>query len=96
VLARFFERDRKALIATHAAAMTAQHLLKILVFGLAGFAFWTWLPLIGAMILSGFVGTLYGASLLDRLPEEQFRKWFKILLTLLALQLLYEAVAAVL
>lgn len=96
VLGRFFENERKALIATHAVAMTAQHLLKVLVFGLAGFAFWTWLPLIGAMIASGFIGTVYGSRLLDRMPEEQFRKWFKILLTLLALQMLYAAVMAVL
>ena len=34
-----FANDRKALVATHAAAMTAQHLLKIAAFGVAGFAF---------------------------------------------------------
>ena len=62
LFARFLENDRKALIATSAVAMTTQHLLKIVVFGLAGFAFWEWVPLVAAMILSGFIGTVYGTS----------------------------------
>ena len=61
--------------------MTVQHGLKIVVFGLAGFAFWDWLPLIAAMIASGFLGTVYGTRLLDRLPEESFRRWFRIGIT---------------
>ena len=96
LLAAFFSQilsgDRKALVATHAAGMTVQHALKILVFGLAGFAFWEWLPLVGAMIGSGYLGTMYGSRLLDRLPEESFRRWFRIGLTLLALDLLRRGV----
>ncbi len=53
ILAQILANDRKALVATHAAAMTVQHGLKIVVFGLAGFAFWNWLPLIAAMIAFG-------------------------------------------
>ena len=70
LLAKFFDNDRRALVATHAAGMTAQHLLKIFVFGFAGFAFGAWLPLIAAMVLSGYLGTLYGSSLLERLPAD--------------------------
>ena len=70
--------------------MTVQHGLKIVVFGLAGFAFLSWLPLIAAMIASGFLGTVYGTRLLDRLPEETFRRWFRIALTVLALNLLWQ------
>lgn len=88
LFAQFFANDRKALVATHAAGMVAQHGLKIIVFGLAGFAFWAWLPLIGAMIVSGYLGTVYGTKLLERMPEESFRKWFKIAITVLALDLL--------
>lgn len=89
---QIFSRDRKALIATHAAGMTVQHALKIVVFGLAGFAFWQWLPLIVLMIGSGYLGTVYGSKLLDRLPEESFRKWFRIGLTFLALDLMRRGV----
>lgn len=91
---QIFSEDRKALIATHAAGMTVQHTLKIIVFGLAGFAFWQWLPLIAAMIGSGFLGTVYGSKLLDRLPEKSFRKWFKVGLTLLALDLVRRGAMA--
>src|SRR5690606_6998789 len=70
LLARFFQNDRRALIATSAVALTTQHLLKIVVFALAGFAFWEWVPLVAAMILSGYMGTVYGTSLLERMPEE--------------------------
>jgi uncharacterized membrane protein YfcA len=94
LFAQFFHNDRKALIATSAVSLTTQHLLKIVVFGLAGFAFWEWLPLIAAMILSGFVGTVYGTSLLERMPEKTFRIWFKIGITLLALDLLRRGLVA--
>jgi uncharacterized membrane protein YfcA len=94
LFARFFQNDRKALIATSAVAMTTQHLLKIVVFGLAGFAFWEWVPLVAAMILSGFVGTVYGTSLLERMPEETFRKWFRVGITALALDLLRRGLTA--
>ena len=96
LFARFFENDRKALVATHAAGMTAQHFLKIAVFALAGFAFSAWLPLIAAMVLSGFLGTVYGTRLLDMLPEEAFRKWFRIGLSMLALDLVRRGVAGLL
>jgi uncharacterized membrane protein YfcA len=88
--------DRKAMVATHAAAMTVQHGLKIVVFGLAGFAFWSWLPLVAAMIASGFLGTIYGTRLLDRMPEKVFRRGFRIGVTLLALDLLRQGLAGLL
>jgi uncharacterized protein len=92
VFAQIFPNDRKALVATHGAAMTVQHGLKIVVFGLAGFAFGQWLPMVAMMIVSGFLGTVYGTKWLDRLPEETFRKWFRIVITLLALDLLRRGV----
>lgn len=94
LLASFFSKilpnDRKALIATHAAGMTVQHLLKIVVFGLAGFAFASWLPLIAAMVGSGYLGTIYGTRLLANLSEDSFRRWFRIGLTILALEMLRQ------
>lgn len=92
LLSAFFAQlmpdDRKQLIATHAAGMTIQHFLKIVVFGAAGFAFAAWLPLVAAMIASGYLGTVYGGAWLERLPEETFRRWFKIGITLLALDMI--------
>jgi uncharacterized membrane protein YfcA len=92
ILAQILPDDRKALVATHGAAMTVQHGLKIVVFSFAGFAFWRWLPLIAVMVVSGFLGTIYGTRWLDRLPEATFRKWFRIGITILAMDLLRRGV----
>lgn len=96
ILAQFISNDRKALVATHAAGMVVQHGLKIVVFGLAGFAFGDWAPMVGAMILTGYLGTRYGSAILDRMPEEAFRRWFRIGLTILALDMLRRGLMALL
>ena len=83
--------ERHAVVATHAACMTLQHSLKVLAFGFLGFAFLPWLPLLAAMIGAGFLGTVVGKRLLDRLPHRVFARGFKVVLTLLALRLLYAA-----
>ena len=53
--------------------------------------FLPWAPLLAAMIGAGFLGTMLGRRVLDRLPHEVFARIFKIVLTLLALRLLYAA-----
>ncbi len=88
VVAAMLPGDRKAVVATSAAGLIIQHGLKVVAFGLAGFAFRPWLPLIAAMIATGYLGTLTGSRLLDRIPEVQFRLVFKLILTLLALDML--------
>lgn len=85
--------ERLPFQATTAAVMSAQHLVKTLVFGIAGFAFAPWAPLIVAMILTGLAGTWVGTHILRRTPESRFRLIFKACLTLLALDLLRQGVA---
>jgi uncharacterized membrane protein YfcA len=92
--AQIIPNDRKALIATHAAGMTVQHFLKVVAFTIAGFAFARWLPLIAVMIAAGYLGTISGSRWLDRMPEEQFRFWFRIVVTLLALDLVRRGLIA--
>lgn len=94
VIQQFITGDRKALVATHAATMTVQHFLKIVVFGIAGFAFASWVPLVAAMIASGYLGTLFGSKLLERMPEKTFRLWFRIGITVLALDMARRGLAA--
>lgn len=94
ILAQFLGDDRKALVATSAVTMLVQHALKIIVFGLLGFAFWPWLPMVALMIASGFLGTIYGTRLLDRLDEKTFKTWFRIGITVLALDLLRRGLTA--
>ncbi|MGI9435701.1 MAG: TSUP family transporter, partial [Geminicoccaceae bacterium] len=59
--------DRLAHVATHAACMSAQHGVKVLTFGLLGFAYAPYLPFIILMIFSGFLGTLLGKRFLVRM-----------------------------
>jgi uncharacterized protein len=88
VVAAMIPGDRKAVVATSAAGLIVQHGLKVVAFGLAGFAFRPWLPLIAMMIGTGYLGTLTGSKLLNRMPEDKFRLGFKLILTVLALDLL--------
>jgi uncharacterized membrane protein YfcA len=92
VLSKTFS-ERLGFQATTAAVMSTQHLVKTLAFGLAGFAFAPWAPLIAVMILTGLAGTWVGANILRRTPESRFRLIFKVCLTLLALDLVRQGVA---
>ena len=79
---------REKLVATHATCMTIQHGLKGIAFGFLGVQFLPWLPVMAAMIASGFIGTLAGRRILQRLPEQLFTKLFRLVLTVLGLRLL--------
>ena len=84
---------RQQIIATHASLLTAQNALKVVAFTALGFAFGSYLPLVAAMIASGFAGTAVGGRLLSNMPEAAFRSAFKVLLTLIGASLLYQAIA---
>ena len=79
-------KDR--LVATHAATMTVMHLLKILTFGLLGFAFRPYLPMIAGMVVGVTAGSYVGTRLRSRVPEALFLRLFRIVITLLALRLI--------
>ncbi len=83
--------DRFKTVATFATAMCFQHAPKAVVFGIAGFVFHEWLVFIGAMIAFGFAGTWIGLHLLKNLQNRHFHRIFNILLTVLALRLLWQA-----
>lgn len=83
-------RDRIEYIATHAILMIMVHGLKAVVFGVLGFAFGAYLPLMAAMIAATFGGNYFGRAVLRRMPEMVFQRIFQIVLTLLALRLLYS------
>ncbi len=79
-------------VATHSACMTAQHIVKVVVFGLLGFAFGPYLFLVVAMIASGFAGMVIGTRVLIRMNDALFHRILAIVLTLLAARLIYEGV----
>ncbi len=86
--------QRQQVVATHAALMTIQHGLKVIAFGVVGFAFGPYLPLLAGLLGCGFAGTYVGRLLLHRLPERAFRIGLKAILTAIALRLLYGAASA--
>ncbi|MEP4034677.1 sulfite exporter TauE/SafE family protein [Roseibium polysiphoniae] len=83
--------SRHSFVANQAVTALVMHVFKVLTFGLLGFAFAPWAPLVILMIASGFLGTLAGSKLLNKMPEATFKKGFKLIMTLLALNLIWQA-----
>jgi uncharacterized membrane protein YfcA len=79
--------SRHGIVGTFAATQSLGHLVKIALFGAAGFAFREHAAAFA--VLSGGVvaGTWLGSRLLDRIDERGFEALYKGALTLLALQL---------
>lgn len=89
IKAQFYERYK--VVSTFPAAMSVQHIPKAFVFGFAGFVFADWLLLIGLMIAAGLVGTWLGLHTLGKISDQRFDIAFKVILTILALRLLWQA-----
>lgn len=85
------ELTRQQVIATHATNMVFQHGIKILTFGVLGFVFMPWIGFLAVMLVAGFLGTLAGRAILWHIPEKGFKRMFNMVLTVLALRMLYQA-----
>ena len=84
--------ERRITVGTHTAFISRQPRVKILTFGLLGFAFAPYLPLMIGMILFGITGTWLGKGILTRMSERVFRLAFNAVLTLSATRLIYQSV----
>jgi uncharacterized membrane protein YfcA len=71
--------------------MSIQHTLKAGVFQFAGFDLMPWASLMAAMIAAGAIGTWIGLHVLRRFSDHHFQRTFRIVLSLLALRLLWQA-----
>ena len=87
---RSFTNNRQSTVATQAAFMTWKHGIKIIVFIILGFSFNNYIPLIIGMIIFGVFGTWTGKKILTNINEKSFGRIFNIILTVLALRLIYE------
>jgi uncharacterized membrane protein YfcA len=85
---------RFELIGTKAACQAAGHLAKMLLFGIAGFAFLEYAGLIAGMAACVVVGTWLGTRLLRRIDDERFTQLYKLTLTLVALRLIWSGIAS--
>lgn len=83
--------DRRNHVATLSSLMAITHLAKMAAFLWIGFSLGAYAPLMAAMIASGILGNWYGEQALNRLREEWFRVGFKVVMTVLALRLIFVA-----
>jgi uncharacterized membrane protein YfcA len=83
--------DRHNFIATFSALMGVVHLCKLVAFGLLGASLVPYLPLMLAMVATAALGNLIVGRVLNRVPEHIFRIVFKVILTVLALRILWLA-----
>ena len=86
--------SRDQLVVTGAAFMTIVHLVKIITFGLLGFAFGPYMFLMLLMILAVISGSYAGTRLRHKVPEQLFLMTFKLLITLLAMRMIIKALRA--
>lgn len=84
--------DRRVVVGTQAAVLSFSNGFKAIAFALFGFALGAYVPLVAAMIATGFLGTMIGSRFLDGMPERGFRIGFKIVLTIAALELVRGAI----
>jgi len=87
--------SRQALIGTKAACQTLGHVVKIAIYGVAGFVFSAWLGPLALLSAAVVVGTWLGSRILGHVSEQAFVRLYKTVLTLVALRLvLWDGFAA--
>ena len=79
-------------VATLGALMAITHVAKLVAFGFIGVAIGSFAPLMAAMIATGAVGNWLGELALNYTSETRFRLMLQLVLTALALKLLWGAV----
>jgi len=88
--------SRQSVIGTKAACQALGHLVKIAVFGIAGFAYPEFALPLALLCLMVVAGTWIGSRLLEHVNEVWFTRLFKTALTLVALRLVIGEVLALL
>ena len=81
---------RKEHVATHAAMMTIQHCLKVVMFAVLGFSFGPWIGFIVAMTIAGFLGTIAGRHVLHKMDDRRFKLALDIVLLLISARLIWS------
>lgn len=86
--------EKQQISGTHGSLLVIQHGLKIVIFGFLGFQFKAWLVFLMLMIAVGFIGTLFGRAILQRMPAKYFQTGITIILTIMAVRMLYVAASS--
>lgn len=94
-LAVFFFREdlkKEEIVATTASVQILTHSLKIPAFLYLGFNYLEHLPLISIMIVGAIIGTELGIKILNRMNPALFTRFYKTVLLLIAIHLLFKNV----
>lgn len=94
VMAPFYLRDdltKEQIIATKAMSAGFTHIIKLIAFTAVGFELLDHAKWVLPMAAATIVGTYVGKWLLTRLTETRFRLIYRVILTLLAVRLIWKA-----
>ena len=79
---------RDWLVVNTAVYMSLNHALRLAAFALLGFSFAPWWPLVCALVAAVIAGSWAGTRLRRLVPQVDFERWFRLLVTLLALRMI--------
>jgi|AntAceMinimDraft_5_1070358.scaffolds.fasta_scaffold00333_26 uncharacterized membrane protein YfcA len=79
---------RDWLVVNTAVYMSLNHATRVVVFVAIGFSFAEWWMLLGAMIAAGVLGSWVGTRLRNLVPQLNFQRLFRWMVTLLALRMI--------
>lgn len=83
--------DRRNHAATLGALMSFVHIAKMIAFGVIGVSIGSYAWLMVAMIITGAIGNALGEVALNHVTEQRFRLILQVVLSVLALSLLFHA-----
>jgi uncharacterized membrane protein YfcA len=79
---------RDWLVVNTASYMALNHVVRVIAFLAIGFSFAPWWKLLGAMIVAGVCGSWAGTRLRRRVPQYNFQRLFRWMVTVLALRMM--------
>ena len=80
--------DRDWLVVNTAMYMSISHAMRVGAFMLLGFSISPWWPLLLALLVAVTAGSWVGTRLRAHIPAVNFRRWFRLLVTALALRMI--------
>jgi uncharacterized membrane protein YfcA len=89
LLRRNTERDW--LVVNTALYMSLNHLMRVIAFAVIGFSFAQWWLLLLGMVIAGICGSWVGTKLRPRVPQLNFERLFRLLVSLLALRMIVHS-----
>ncbi|CAA0087784.1 Uncharacterised protein [Halioglobus japonicus] len=79
---------RDWLVVNTAVYMTLNHAMRVAAFVAIGFSFASWWPLLSGMIVASIIGSWVGTRLRRFVPQVNFQRLFRWMVTLLALRMI--------